>query len=47
MPDPNTPEEWMMLVQRHERVARAMAGDKVAAAEGHWHAGLAVEARRH
>jgi hypothetical protein len=43
MPDPNTPEEWMMLVQRHERVARAMANDKVAAAEGHWHAGLAVE----
>ena len=43
MADPASADEWMMLVQRHERTARVMARDKVAAAEGFFHAGLAVE----
>jgi len=43
MADPNTVEEWMTLVAQHERAARVMAADKIAAAQGHWHAGIAVE----
>jgi hypothetical protein len=43
MPDPATVEEWLQLVVRAERTARTMADDKNAAADGHFHAGIAVE----
>lgn len=43
MADPGNAEQWLTLVHRHERVARAMVDDRSAAAEAHWHAGIAVE----
>ncbi len=43
MADPQGAEEWMALVRQHEQAARRMVTDKVAAAQGHWHAGIAVE----
>lgn len=43
MADPQTADEWLGLVQQHEVAARTMAGSKVAAAIGYWHAGTAVE----
>ena len=43
MTNPDSVEGWLALVRQHERVARLAADDKRAAAQGHWHAGIAVE----
>ncbi len=43
MADPDSIEGWLALVSQHEAVARTMAANKIAAAQGWWHAGIAVE----
>lgn len=41
--NPNSVDEWFQLVQRHERAAKILCEDKRAAAEGYFHAGIAIE----
>lgn len=43
MADPNTPEEWLGLAEQHRITAFAVIGNKVAAGQAQFHAGLAVE----
>jgi hypothetical protein len=43
MADPNSPGEWLALASQHERSARVLAEDKIAAGQALFHAGLAVE----
>jgi hypothetical protein len=41
--DPQSPSEWLKLAHRHEAAARALAEDRVAAAESYAHVGFAAE----
>jgi hypothetical protein len=43
MADPQSTDEWLRLVRQHERVARIICDDKIAASQAHWHAGIAIE----
>ena len=43
MADPQSTHEWLRLARQHERVARLICDDKIAASQAHWHAGLAIE----
>jgi hypothetical protein len=43
MPDPNSPSEWLVLAAQHERSARVLADDKIAAGQALFHAGMGVE----
>lgn len=41
--DPQSPSEWLSLVRQHEKVARLVAEDRVAAAQAYFHVGFATE----
>jgi len=41
--DPQSPAEWMALVEQHEKSARMLAGDRVAAGQAYFHVGVAAE----
>ncbi len=41
--DPNSPDEWFQLAEHHRRTAELVSGDKIAAGQACFHAGLAVE----
>jgi hypothetical protein len=41
--NPNSVADWLSLCKQHETAAKLMADDKSAAAQGFFHAGLAVE----
>ena len=43
MADPDTIDGWLHLVRQHELAALTLAENKVAAAQGFHHAGVAVE----
>ncbi len=43
MNDPVSVEGWLTLVRQHEGAAKLLAQDKNVAAQGYFHAGLAVE----
>jgi hypothetical protein len=40
---PNTVEEWLTLAAQHQGTARVLSSNKALAAQGFFHAGLAVE----
>jgi hypothetical protein len=41
--DPQSPAEWMALAEQHEKSARVLAGDRVAAGQAYFHVGVATE----
>ena len=43
MADPASVEEWLSLARQHQVAAEMMANNREAAAQGHLHAGFAVE----
>jgi hypothetical protein len=43
MASPNTVEGWLTLTRQHQDSAEMLSDDKSAAAQGYFHAGLAVE----
>lgn len=43
MADPSTIDEWLSLAGQHEAAARKLAGARPTAAQGYWHAGMAIE----
>jgi len=42
--NPQTPDEWWQLAAQHEAAARILIDNKMTAAQGYFHVGLAVEA---
>lgn len=44
LPEPQTYEEWWLLVEQHRHSAKLLVSDKNAANQGYFHVGLAVEA---
>jgi hypothetical protein len=41
--DPQSPAEWMALAQQHEKSARLLANDRLAAGQAYFHVGFAAE----
>jgi hypothetical protein len=41
--DPQSPGEWMALAQQHEKSARLLATDRLAAGQAYFHVGFAAE----
>ena len=41
--DPQSPSEWLRLARQHEEAARALAENRVAAAQSYSHVGFATE----
>ena len=41
--DPQSPSEWLKLAEQHEEAARALARNRLAAAQAYFHVGIAAE----